>query len=62
MNSIKAIRKRRHVSAESLARELGVTRQTVVNWEAGTTEPPASAIKKMADFFGVTTDELLKEG
>ena len=62
MNNIKAIRNRRNLSAEHVARELGVTRQTVMNWEAGKTEPGVSQIRAMCTLFGVTAEELLEVG
>ena len=62
MNSIKTIRHIKNMSAEFVARELGVSRQTIVNWEIGKTEPGASQIRAMCELFGVAAEELLKEG
>lgn len=61
VNNIKNIRNRQNMSAEHVARELGVTRQTVMNWESGKTEPGVSHIRAMCTLFGVTAEELLKE-
>lgn len=56
--NIAAERVRMGLSQEELARKLGVTRKTVYNWEtAGNI--PASAVAKLADFFGVPSDYLL---
>lgn len=55
---IKALRKHRNVSQESLARALGVTFQAVSKWETNTTAPDVSLIPAIASYFGVSIDEL----
>lgn len=45
----------------SLAKELELSQSTVANWLNGETEPIRSHIKLLADHYGVTVDELLKE-
>ena len=40
---------------------LGVSEVTVWMWETGKTVPRLPRLKKLADFLGVTVDELLKE-
>ncbi|MFA6636725.1 MAG: helix-turn-helix transcriptional regulator [Candidatus Omnitrophota bacterium] len=37
---------------------LRVTRTTILNWEAGRTEPKASQVYKIAKFFRVPLDKL----
>ncbi len=49
------------LSQEQLAEQLGVTRQTVANWEKGKTYPDISSVMKLSDLYGVSLDELLKE-
>lgn len=51
--------KQNGVTFESLADAIGTTRQTVGNWQTGKTIPDAISLRKMAGFFGVTTDYLL---
>lgn len=55
---IKALRKAKNISQESLANVLGVTFQAVSKWETGTTAPEISLIPPLASFFGVSIDEL----
>lgn len=40
---------------------LGVTEMTISNYERGEREPSIDNLKKMADIFGVTVDELISE-
>lgn len=47
------------ITFESLADAVGTTRQTVGNWQTGKTIPDAISLRKIAGFFGVTTDYLL---
>lgn len=49
------------LSQEQLAIQLGVTRQTVANWEKGKTYPDIASIMKLSDLYDVSLDELLKE-
>ena len=55
---IKALRKEKNISQESLAKVLGVTFQAVSKWETNTTAPDVSLIPSIASFFGVSIDEL----
>lgn len=43
-----------------VAEELGITAQTVRNWEAGRHEPPLQAIKELANRYKVSEEELLE--
>ena len=47
------------LSQVDLAEQMSVTRLTIRNWEDGRTEIPATAIKRMCDLFGCTSDWLL---
>ena len=53
------LRKQRGIKQEELAAELGVTAAAVSKWENGYTLPDILMLCALADFFGVTTDELL---
>ncbi len=57
---IAELRKEKGVSQEALAEALGVSRQSVSNWENGGAIPETDKIVAMSKFFGVTTDALLK--
>ena len=53
------LRRSRNVTQEELAAELGVTAAAVSKWENGYTLPDILMLCALADFFEVTTDELL---
>lgn len=55
---IKALRKRKGISQETLAQVLGVSCQAVSKWENGNTMPDIGLIPAIAAYFGVSTDEL----
>ena len=53
------LRERAGLSQEALAEKLGVTRQTVSNWENGRATPDAHKLAKLCEVLGVGADELL---
>ena len=53
------LRRKKNVTQEQLAAELGVTAAAVSKWENGYTLPDILMLCALADFFEVTTDELL---
>ena len=57
--SILELRKRKNITQEELAAELGVTAAAVSKWENSYTLPDIMMLCALADYFGVTTDELL---
>ncbi|RCX19438.1 response regulator receiver domain-containing protein [Anaerobacterium chartisolvens] len=56
---LKRLRKLHSINQEELGKILGVGRTAVANWETNQTEPTGENIKKLAEFFKVTTDYLL---
>lgn len=56
---LKELRENAHLSQKALSLKLGVSQSTVGMWESGRREPSFDTAKKIADFFGVTTDCLL---
>ena len=50
------------LSQEELAQRLEVSRQSVSKWETGQSVPDLDKLIKLADLFGVTVDELVREG
>ena len=54
------LRTARGMSQEALADALGVSRQAVSKWETGAAVPDVDKIVQLSDFYGVTTDEILK--
>lgn len=57
---IQSLRKTKGISQEELADKIGVSRQAVSKWESEQNVPDIDKIMLMSDFFGVTTDYLLK--
>lgn len=52
-------RKRIHLTQDQLAERLGVTAQAVSKWENDQSCPDINMLPKLAQIFGVSTDELL---
>lgn len=57
---IQYLRKTKRLSQEELADKVGVSRQAVSKWESEQSTPDLDKIIIMSDFFGVTTDYILK--
>lgn len=57
--NIKRLRREKELTQETLAEYLGVTFQSVSKWERGETYPDITLLPAIADFFGVSADELL---
>nr|WP_317407972.1 helix-turn-helix transcriptional regulator [Fournierella massiliensis] len=55
------LRKQNGLSQEELAERLGVSRQAVSRWEAGSTQPDASNLLQLSKLFRVTADYLLND-
>ena len=49
------------LTQESAAESLGVSRQTISNWETGKTYPDIVSVIRMSDLYSVSLDCLLKE-
>ena len=58
---IKDARQNNNISQESLAEQLGVSRQTISSWENGKSYPDLVSIIKMSDIFNISLDKMLKE-
>lgn len=56
---IVAHRKRLGLTQDQLAEQLGVTAQAVSKWENDQSCPDITMLPKLAEIFGITTDELL---
>ena len=57
---IQNLRKARGISQEELADKIGVSRQSVSKWESEQSLPDIDRVIIMSEFFGVTTDYILK--
>lgn len=60
--NIKHLREERGMSLEDFAAKLGVAPYKVYIWENGTAKPDAAKLMEIADFFGVSYDELMSDG
>lgn len=58
---ITALRGERKLSQGDVAERLGVSRQSVSKWETAQAVPELDKIIKLADLFGVSVDELVRE-
>ena len=52
------LRKLNHMTQEDIAEKLGVTRQAVAKWESGETIPDLEKSRQLAEFFGVSLDDI----
>lgn len=56
---LKKLMKDEEITAYRLAKIVGVSNQCVLNWLDEINEPKISYLKKIADYFNVSTDYLL---
>ena len=56
---LQELRKRRELTQEELAEALYVSRTAISKWESGRGYPGIESLKRIADFYSVTIDELL---
>lgn len=58
-NKLVNLRKEKKLPQDALADKLGVTRQTISNWELNITKPDIIQIKNLSEIFNMSIDELL---
>lgn len=56
---IRRLRSARGLSQVELAHRLGVSKQSISNWENNNIQPSVELLERLADVFCVSTDELL---
>jgi DNA-binding XRE family transcriptional regulator len=54
--SLEAVRVNAGMSQKEWARKLGVSNNTVINWEKGNTEPTLSQVREMSLLSGIPMD------
>ena len=59
MQRLLDLRKERGKTQKDMAEYLGISRQAYANYEVGLREPDFDSLVKLADYFGVSLDELL---
>lgn len=57
--NIKQLRQSRNLSQVDLAKALGVTKQSISNWENNNIQPSIDMLIHLAQFFSVSTDFML---
>lgn len=60
-SKIRNARNEAGLTQEKAAEELGVTRQTISNWENNKSYPDIISVIKMSDLYSISLDSLLKE-
>lgn len=58
-NNYRRMRRRADMDATVAAKRLGVSANTINNWELGKTSPTADKLVEMAELYGCKVDELL---
>ncbi len=58
-SKIKLLRTNKQITQEQLADVLNISGQAVSKWESDTSSPDISMLPSLADYFGITIDELL---
>ena len=58
-NKLVKLRKENKLSQDSLADKLGITRQTISNWELNITKPDIVQIKNISEIFIFPTPNVL---
>lgn len=58
---LRELRKKRHISQDTLARFLGVSRSTIGMYETGQREPDFETLETIADFFNVPMGSLVDQ-
>ena len=59
--NLKRVREEKGVTQQTLADYLYVTRQAISRWEGGSRYPDLMTAKKMAQYLGISLDELLSD-
>lgn len=54
--NLKLLRREKGISQQTLADVLGISQQSINNYENKTVEPDIDMLKKMADYFNTTID------
>lgn len=58
-NKVSDLCKQRNISISRLEKELGIGNGTIGRWEKSS--PTVEKIKRVADYFGVTVDDLISQ-
>lgn len=56
---LKQLRREKHLSQETVAFELNVSRQAVAKWENNASKPSTANLMAICDLYGISLDELI---
>jgi len=59
--NLKALRKKHNLTQVKLAAELGVTKRSIVNYEAGRSYPSVDTVARLEELYNVRMDLLIDE-
>ena len=59
-DNLRSLRRRRRETQEQVAEAVGITRQALSKWESGASLPDLPNCAALADYYGVTVDDLLR--
>lgn len=59
MNILKELRTESGLTQSQFAQAIGTSQKNISRWELGETEPSAYYLKKIAEFYKITTDYIL---
>lgn len=59
-DNLRSLRRRRGENQEQVAAAVGITRQALSKWESGASLPDLPNCAALADYYGVTVDDLLR--
>lgn len=62
MNSLRSYREKKGLTQAELAEKMGITRQTVGNWESGAYSPNANEVKELSKILDIDVGELTSTG
>lgn len=60
MTQLKEIRRKKKLTMEQVANALGVTKQTIYNYENGYRTPSVEHLSRIADVYGITIKQLIE--
>lgn len=59
---LKEARKKREFTQEEVAKELGISRTNITNYETGRTEPDIETLCRLIELYNISADWLLGTG
>lgn len=59
VEKIKSLAQERKITLKQLEKACGIGQKSIYNWDRCV--PAVDKVKRVADYFGVTVDELMKE-